>query len=58
MAGKLFLLQTKFGDPDYAQLNQVWSSPDEYLDLPNISFDAARYYQARDGYGKEKLLWS
>ena len=22
-AGKPFLLQTKFGDPDYAQLNQV-----------------------------------
>ena len=29
-AGKPFLLQTKFGDPDYAQLNQVWSSPDEF----------------------------
>ena len=31
-AGKPFLLQTKFGDPDYAQLNQVWSSPAEFLD--------------------------
>ena len=38
---KPFLLQTKFGDPDYAQLNQVWSSPDEYLDLPKSSSDAA-----------------
>ena len=27
-AGKPFLLQTKFGDPNYAPLNQVWSSPD------------------------------
>ena len=33
VAGKPFLLQTKFGDPDYAQLNQVWSSPDAFLDL-------------------------
>ena len=33
-AGKPFLLQTKFGDPNYAQLNQVWSSPDVFLDLP------------------------
>ena len=39
-AGKPFLLQTKFGDPNYSQLNQVWSSPDEFLDLPKSSFDA------------------
>ena len=25
-AGKPFLLQTKFGDPKYALLNQIWSS--------------------------------
>ena len=40
-AGKPFLLQTKFGDPNYAQLNQVWSSPDEFLDVPKSSSDAA-----------------
>ena len=40
-AGKPFLLQTKFGDPNYAQLNQVWSSPDVFLDLPNSSSNAA-----------------
>ena len=57
-AGKPFLLQTKFGDPNYAQLNQVWSSPDEFLDLPKSSADAAQYYQARDGYATEKLFWS
>ena len=57
-AGKPFLLQTKFGDPNYAQLNQVWSSPDEYLDLAKSSSDAARYYQARAGYAMEKLFWS
>ena len=45
-AGKPFLLQTKFGDPDYAQLNQVWSSPADFLDLPKSSSDAAQFYQA------------
>ena len=58
VAGKPFLLQTKFGDPNYAQLNQVWSSPDEFLDLPKSSSNAAQYYQARDGYAMEKLFWS
>ena len=48
-AGKPFLLQTKFGDPNYAQLNQVWSSTDEFLDLPKSSSDAAQFYQARRG---------
>ena len=57
-AGKPFLLQTKFGDPNYAQLNQVWSSPDEFLDLPKSSADAAQYYQVQDGYAMEKLFWS
>ena len=57
-AGKPFLLQTKFGDPNYAQLNQVWSSLDEFLDLPKSYADAAQYYQSRDGYAMEKLFWS
>lgn len=57
-AGKPFLLQTKFGDPDYAQLNQVWSSPAEFLDLPKSSSDAAQFYQAQEGYAMEKLFWS
>ena len=36
----------------------MWSSPDEYLDLPKSSSDAARYYQARAGYATEKLFLS
>ena len=55
-AGKPFLLQTKFGDPNYGQLNHVWSSPDEFLDLPKSSSDAAQFYQARDGHATEKLF--
>ena len=57
-AAKPFLLQTKFGDPNYAQLNQVWSSPDAFLDLPKSSSDAAQFYQAQEGYSMEKLFWS
>jgi len=45
-AGKPFLLQAKFGDPNYAQLNQVWSSPDKFSDLPKSKSDAAQFYQA------------
>ena len=41
-----------------AQLDQVWSSPDEFLDLPKSSSDAAQYHQAREGYATEKLFWS
>ena len=57
-AGEPFLLQTKFGTPNYAQLNQLWSSPDEFLDLPKSSSDAAQFYHAREGYATEKLFWS
>ena len=38
-AGKPFLLQTKFGDPKYALLNQMWSSPDAFLDLSKSASD-------------------
>ena len=57
-AGKPFLLQTKFGDPNYVQLNQVWSSPDKFLDLLKSSSDAAQFYHAQEGYATEKLFWS
>ena len=36
----------------------MWSSLDEFLDLPKSSSDVAQYYQARDGYAAEKLFWS
>ena len=49
-AGKPFLLQTKSGDPKYALLNQLWSSPDAFLDLPKSVADAAQFYQAQEGY--------
>ena len=39
-AGKPFLLQTKFGDPKYAPLDQMWSSLDAYLDLSKSASNA------------------
>ena len=56
--GKPFLLQTKFGDPKYAPLNQVWSSPDACLDLSKSVFDATQFFQAQEGRATEKLFWS
>ena len=57
-AGKPFLLRTKFGDPKYAPLNQMWSSPDAFLDLPESVSDATQFFQAQEGYVKKKLFWS
>ena len=45
-AGKPFLLQTKFGDPKYAPLNQMCSSPDAFLDLPKSVSNVAQFFQA------------
>ena len=57
-AGKPFLLQAKFRDPKYAPLNQMWSSPDAFLDLPKSVSDAAQFFQAQEGHATEKLFWS
>ena len=57
-AGKPFLLQTKFGDPKYAPLNQMWSSLDAFLDLPKSVSDATEFFQAQEGHATEKLFWS
>ena len=57
-ASKPFLLQTKFGDPKYAPLNQLWSSPDAFLDLPKSVSDATQFFQAQEGHATKKLFWS
>ena len=57
-AGKPFLLQTKFDDPKYAPLNQMWSSPDTFLDLPKSVSDATQFFQGQEGRDAEKLFWS
>ena len=58
VAGKPFLLQTKFGDLKYAPLDQLWSSADAYMDLAASAAAAAEYFKDQKGPEVEKLFWS
>ena len=53
-AGKPFLLRTKFGDPKYAPLDQLWSAADAYLDLGTSAADATEFFKDHE---VEKLFW-
>ena len=57
-AGKPFLLRTKFGDPKYALLDQLWSSADAYLDLAASAADATEFFKDQKDHEVEKLFWS
>ena len=57
-AGKPFLLRTKFGDPKYALLDQLWSSAEAYLDLATSAADATEFYKDQKDHEVEKLFWS
>ena len=58
VAGKPFLLRTKFRDPKYAPLDQLWSSTDAYVDLAASAADAAEYFKDQKDREVEKLFWS
>ena len=58
VAGKPFLVRTKFGDPKYAPLDELWSSSDAYLDLSKSAADATQYFEDREDHEVEKLFWS
>ena len=58
MAGKPFLLRTKFGDPKYAYLDQLWSFVDACVDLAASAADAAEYFKDQGDREVEKLFWS
>ena len=53
-----FLLRTKFGDPKYALLDQLWSSADAYLDLAASAADATEFFKDQKDHEVEKLFWS
>ena len=57
-AGKPFLLRTKFGDPKYAPLDQLWSAADVYLDLATSATDATEFFKDQKDHEVEKLSWS
>ena len=46
VAGKSFMLQRKYGDPQYAPLDRLWSLEDAYMDLAASATDAAKYFQS------------
>ena len=58
VSGKPFLLRTKFRDPKYAPLDQLWSSADAYVDLAASSADAAEFFKDQKDREVEKLFWS
>ena len=58
VAGKPFLLRTKFGDPKYAPVDRLWSSTDAYVDLAASAADAAEYFKDQKVREVEKLFWS
>ena len=57
-AGKPFLLRTKFGDPKYAPLDQLWSSPNAYMDLSKSASDATQYFRDQEDHQAERMFWS
>ena len=52
------MLRTKFGDPKYALLDQLWSSADAYLDLAASAADATEFSKDQKDHEVEKLFWS
>ena len=57
-AGKPFMLRRKFGDPQYAPLDRLWSLADAYMDLAASVVDAAKYFQDQTDREVDKLFWS
>ena len=57
-AGKPFLLRTKFGDPKYAPLDQLWCFADAYVDLAASAADAAEYFKDQKDRVVERQFWS
>ena len=57
-AGKPFLLRRKYTDPKYAQLDKLWGSEDDYLDLAASAADAVEHFQGQKGHRRGELYWS
>ena len=56
--GKPFLLRTKFGDPKYAPLDQLWSAAEAYVDLATSAADVTKFFKDQKDHEVEKLFWS
>ena len=58
VARKPFLLRRKVTDPRYAQLGQLWSAEDPYLDLAASAADAVVHFRSQKDHEMEELFWS
>ena len=58
MAGKPFLLWTKFGDQKYAPLDQLWSAADAYSDLAMSAANETAFFRDQKDHVVEKLFLS
>ena len=52
------MLRTKFGDPKYAPLDQLWSVADAYLKLGKSVVDATENFKDQKDHEVERLFWS
>ena len=57
-ARKPFLLRRTFMDPNYAQLDRLWSAEDAYLDLAASAADATQHFQDQEDHETGKIFWS
>ena len=58
MAGKAFIMQSKYVKKRYLLLTRIWSSLGAFADLPWSVTDAAEFFRAKEGSSTEKLFWS
>jgi len=58
VAGKAFLMQSKFTRKRYILLTRIWSSPGAFRDLPRSIADAAEFFHVKEGSSTKKLFWS
>ena len=57
VAGKAFIMQSKYVKKMYLLLTRIWSSPGAFADLPCCVSDAAEFFRAEEGSSMEKLFW-
>ena len=58
MAGKAFIMQSKYVKERFLLLTRIRSSPGAFADLPCSMSDAAAFYRAEEGSSTEKVSWS
>ena len=56
VAGKAFIMQSKYVKKRYLLLTRIWSSPGAFADLPRSVADTAEFFRAEEGSSMEKLF--